>query len=75
MPVEVKIDLRVKKICEVLQISRSTFFKYGSKFISIIENPDAANKMTWGGRRNFFMTEDEEKKFLSQFIDDVKKKN
>jgi transposase len=68
-----KTDLGVDKISEVLNINRRTFFKYRDEFIARVKTPDEANKQTWGGRRNFLMTEKEEKKFLSKFIEDAKK--
>ncbi|MDR2198051.1 MAG: winged helix-turn-helix domain-containing protein [Deltaproteobacteria bacterium] len=62
-----KTNLKNAEISNVLNISPRTLFKYRDDFISRIENPDQI-KNTWGGRRNFLMTKEDEEKFLSQFL-------
>ncbi len=51
------------RTADVLGTSRRTVFRDRSN----IRNQDDTSKKTWGGRRNFSMTIEEEREFLSQW--------
>jgi transposase len=55
--------LDADQAAEALGTSRRTVFRNRS----IIRNQDDTQKKTWGGRRNFSMTIEEEREFLSQW--------
>ena len=57
--------LNADQTAEVLGISRRTVFRNKAK----ICNQNDMSKKTWGGRRNSILTIDEEKEFLSQWLD------
>ncbi|MDR2436855.1 MAG: hypothetical protein LBD17_02105 [Endomicrobium sp.] len=68
-----KSNLSVDKISEIFQINRRTFFRYRDEFIKRADKPDEVLKKSWGGRRHMYLTQEEEIKFLGQFVKEAKK--
>jgi hypothetical protein len=57
------------RAADTLGISRRTVFRDRSN----LRNQDDTSKRTWGGRRNFSMTIEEEREFLSQWQEQATK--
>ncbi len=58
-----KLGLDVAIVSELLGMSRSTIFRSRSK----IRNQDDTPKKSWGGRRRYSLTLEEESEFLASF--------
>jgi hypothetical protein len=62
LPAEVKLN--TKDAARVLGISERTLFRYQAD----IRNQDAPPKASWGGRRNAFLSIEEEESFLAPWV-------
>ena len=60
-----ELNLDAEKIADLLGTSRRTIFRDHDN----IRNQDDTSKKSWGGRRHYTMTIDEEQEFLSQWIE------
>lgn len=58
-----ELNLDAERAAEILGISRRTIFRNRDK----ISNQDDAGKQSWGGRRRFSLSLEEEREFLSKW--------
>ncbi|MDR2352673.1 MAG: hypothetical protein LBF22_05825 [Deltaproteobacteria bacterium] len=60
------LDLTTDEVANILQISKSTLYRYRNELFQIF-NGEGDPRLNWGGRRNYLLDKEEEAKFLSKW--------